>query len=553
MGVADVLKLAVELSSKIASRYGCRIVASALYGSRVAGYAKPSSDVDVLLILENYGKGILYLYEEYCGYLFAVLTVDKALFELDLEKGELGEFVVGRLLTPFIPIEGAEYLKEASVKFKMRVILETLTSLKFEYPEAYTDLRIKPEFFLYEKLWKRASIYPPVKYSYSRILSDELKSKNLPVMMEGFMEALKKLEAEGIVRFENGYVVPVKSPDVKASERVLSIFKEVERATRAYITHGYAGRSMSPMKVAWEFASKVFRGSSLKGRGTLEQPELYIYLPSSAGYVSVLESFSPEALTEKIQRFKGFKVESIEKLGGTLNFVDLITLRKNGELNRVVLKRFKDWYGFKWFPLSIWTLGVQKFALKGKTRMLKEYSAFIRLSKWNLPSPKIIYISLADKLLLTEYIPGQTFDEVLSQLFSKDDVESSTLEVCRSVGKAMAKVHNRGMVLGDPKPENIKLFDSKVYFLDLEQSSMGGDQAWDLAELLYFTGHMTLSSKKAELYASSILDGYLEVGRGEIIRKITDAKYIRVFTMVAPPNVLLAISRVCKNYSTRKL
>lgn len=553
MDVNDILKLAVELSGKIASECGCRIVASALYGSRVAGYAKPYSDVDVLLILENYDKGVLYLYEEYCGYLFAVLTVDKTLFELDLEKGELGEFVVGRLLTPFIPMEGAEYLKEASAEFKMKVILETLTSLQSEYPEAYTNLRIKPEFFLYEKLWKRASIYPPVKYSYSRILSNELKPRNLPMMMDGFMEALRKLEVEGIVKFENGYVVPVKNLELETSKKSLSIFKEVKRATKAYITHGYAGRRVSPMKVAWEFASKVFRGSVLREHGELEQSELYLYLPSSIGYVSVLERFSPEALTENIQHFKGFKIESIEKLGGTLNFVDLITLRRNGEHYRIVLKRFKDWYGFKWFPLSIWTLGVQKFALGGKTRMLKEYSAFMKLSKWNLPSPKVVYISLVDKLLLTEYVPGQTFDRILSEFFSGSNTAPSILEVCRNVGKAMAEVHKRGMVLGDPKPENIKIFNSKVYFLDLEQSSMGGDQAWDLAELLYFTGHMTLSSKKAELYVSSILDGYLKVEGGSILEKVADAKYLRVFTMVASPNVLLAMSRVCKNYSTRKL
>ncbi|MEM2850160.1 MAG: hypothetical protein QXI36_07805, partial [Candidatus Bathyarchaeia archaeon] len=394
---------------------------------------------------------------------------------------------------------------------------------------------------------------PPVKYSYSRMLSNELKQRNLPIMMEEFIEALKKLETDGVVKFEDGYVIPVKTLKVKSSEKVLSIFKEVERATKAYVIHGYAGRRVSPMKVAWEFASKAFRGTGVKRHEELEPPERYLYLPSSVGYISVLENFSPEALTEKVQYFKEFKIESIEKLGGTLNFVDLITLRKNNETYIIVLKRFKDWYGFKWFPLSIWTLGVQKFALRGKTRMLKEYSALMRLSNWNLPSPKVVYISLVDKLLLTEYIPGQTFNTILLEFFSARSIDSSMLEACRSVGKSMAEIHKRGMVLGDPKPENIKLFNSKVYFLDLEQSSMDGDQAWDLAELLYFTGHMTLSGKKAELFASLILDGYLEVGEREIVKKIASVKYLRVFTTVAPPNVLLAMSKVCKNYSTRML
>ena len=550
--IDEMLEKARIFSEELASRYGCQIAAAALYGSRVAGYAKPSSDVDVLLIFEKHPKGILYVYEEFGGLPFSVLTVDRRLFEYDLEKSALGEFVIGRLLTPFIPIAGGDYLRSCSVRFKKKVVLEALLNLESEYPEVYTEFRIKPEYFLLEKLWRRARMYPPVKYSYTRMLSEELRDRNLPLMMEGFMEALKQLEEEGVVRFEDGYVVPVKRLG-RRTNKVLSVFKSIERATRAYIVHGYAGRSVSPMKVAWEFASKILRETGSSENMELERPEHYIYLPSELGYSSLFERLSPERVVETLEPFRGFKVVSVEKLGGVLNFVDLLTLRRNGETRRIVVKRFKDWYGFKWFPLSIWTVGVQKFALKGKTRMLREYSAFMRLSRWGLPSPRVLRVDLADKLLFTEYVEGRSFSDVLKRFFSGLEPED-VLESCRLVGKTMAEIHNRGMTLGDPNPNNIRVSDGMVYFLDLEQSSMGGDRSWDLAELLYFTGHMTINHDKAEEFASSILEGYLEVGDPETVKRVAEPKYLRVFTLVTPPNVLLAINRVCKSVPTpRKL
>lgn len=540
------MEKALIFSQELAIRYGCRITAAAVYGSRVSGYAKSSSDVDVLLIFEEHPKGILYVYEEHDGLPFSVLTVDKRLFEYDLENGSLGEFVAGRLLTPFIPITGEEYLRNSSIRFKRRVILEELLNLESEYPDVYTELRIKPEYFLLEKLWRRARIYPPVRYSYSRMLSPGLRDRNLSLMMEGFMEALKQLEEEGVIRFEDGYVVPVKSLG-RRTNRVLSVFKSIERATRAYVVHGYAGRSVSPMKVAWEFTSKILRETGPSEDIELERPEQYIYLPFESGYLSLFEKLSLEKIVETLKPFHGFKLVSVNKLGGVLNFVDLVTLRRGDETRKIVVKRFKDWYGFKWFPLSIWTIGVQKFAVKGKTRMLREYSAFMKLSKWGLPSPKVICVNLADKLLFTEYIEGQSFHEVLKKFFSGIEQENA-LKSCRLVGRTMAEIHNRGMTLGDPNPENIKISEDRVYFLDLEQSSMGGDKSWDLSELLYFTGHMTVNSRKAEEFASHVLDGYLEVaGDLETVRRVAEPKYLRVFTLTTPPNVLLAINRVCKS------
>jgi hypothetical protein len=105
------------------------------------------------------------------------------------------------------------------------------------------------------------------------------------------------------------------------------------------------------------------------------------------------------------------------------------------------------------------------------------------------------------------------------------------------------------LALGDCKPENIIVNqDSGIWFVDLEQAERGGDQAWDLAELLYYSGHYaSLSSVEvAQTIANAFLDGYLEAG-GEIknVRKVRSPRYVKVFSFFASPHILYAISSVC--------
>jgi hypothetical protein len=84
--------------------------------------------------------------------------------------------------------------------------------------------------------------------------------------------------------------------------------------------------------------------------------------------------------------------------------------------------------------------------------------------------------------------------------------------------------------------------------VDLEQAERGGDQAWDLAELLYYSGRYALLSsiEMTKAVTKAFIEGYLEAG-GKIVnvRKVKSPKYIKVFSFFASPHILYVISNVC--------
>ena len=85
------------------------ITALGAYGSRICGYAREDSDYDVLLILEDFNEGVRYFYRETGNIQLAILAVDKKAVEADARKGALGDFVAGRLMSPYIPILNSEF------------------------------------------------------------------------------------------------------------------------------------------------------------------------------------------------------------------------------------------------------------------------------------------------------------------------------------------------------------------------------------------------------------------------------------------------------------
>ncbi|HIE18231.1 TPA: hypothetical protein EYP75_00750 [Candidatus Bathyarchaeota archaeon] len=113
----------------------------------------------------------------------------------------------------------------------------------------------------------------------------------------------------------------------------------------------------------------------------------------------------------------------------------------------------------------------------------------------------------------------------------------------------MAKVHNLNVSLGDCKPENMKLTrDGRICFLDLEQAERGGDQAWDIAEFLYYSGHYAYMSpiKVPKKITENFVNGYLEGGGNtENIRKVKSPRYIKVFSFFTPPHILYVIANTC--------
>ena len=242
-----------------------------------------------------------------------------------------------------------------------------------------------------------------------------------------------------------------------------------------------------------------------------------------------------------------------------MNDVYLIKAYANGEEKKVLVKRFKDWSGFKWFPLSMWAFGAREFAVLGRSRLAREctISDFLRCEGFNVP--KILHVSHSERLVFMEYIEGENLSSAIKRIAAASGRQKidDDLAKIEQVGELFAKVHALNVTLGDTKPENVIVDpDGKIYLLDFEQASHDGDKSWDIAVFLYYSGHYLqpwYSNGKAESIAKAFVSGYLKAG-GDVktVKKAAASKYTRIFSVFTMPSIMLAMSNVCKKAETQR-
>jgi tRNA A-37 threonylcarbamoyl transferase component Bud32 len=245
-----------------------------------------------------------------------------------------------------------------------------------------------------------------------------------------------------------------------------------------------------------------------------------------------------------------------KEIGGVLNSIYLLTLRADHEQRKIVVKKFRDWAGFKWFPLALWAVGTKSFAVLGKSRLEREYALNQYLLSEGLAVPRILHISPKQHMIFQEFVDGKTLAETVKKAVSEPGGKSEELELVKEAGRQIAKVHQLGVGLGDCKPENIVVAkDGRLFFVDLEQSSRDGDQAWDVAEFLYYSGHYVpplATTDKIESVAKAFIEGYLEAGGSrEAVSKAASPRCTKVFSIFTQPHVVLAISNLCRKVKSK--
>src|ERR1051326_7383957 len=87
----------IEISVRMIAKKH-KVVGVCLYGSRVAGYARPESDYDLIIVLDDYAYILKYVYLKEAELELSALVVDRNSLERDAESAFLRGFVVGRLL-----------------------------------------------------------------------------------------------------------------------------------------------------------------------------------------------------------------------------------------------------------------------------------------------------------------------------------------------------------------------------------------------------------------------------------------------------------------------
>ena len=270
------------------------IEAICMYGSRVGGYARKDSDYDVLLILTHFKNGVRYFYRTFEDKQYAILTVDKKAIEMDVETGNFGDFIAGRLISPYKPILNPDYLEDLEVKVKKRFTEVELQDLVIEYEELARGLVIKPEYFILARMKKRSRGYPPLRYSYMQMLKEELRDQNLESILCGYRSALKKLQNEYVIQYFNDEITLVNSYvdkvlSSKTLNRVVNFIDSSKRALSSYITHGRAGRVKLDI-FAKELTSKLKREIKVAFAGEdIEDPKNYLYLRTEQGLVNLYE------------------------------------------------------------------------------------------------------------------------------------------------------------------------------------------------------------------------------------------------------------------------
>jgi len=441
--------------------------AIAVYGSQVAGYAKPDSDYDVLVLVKNFSGKLRYIYSKQNVEL-SLLLVDINEARKDAEEASMGEFVVGRLLNPYIPIYGESLIREIEVKYKERVVREELAELFSNYKMFTYHLIIPLQYFLFSRLKKRYKIYPPALYSYAMTYSPERIGKNLSMTLPGFRQAALNVNylilEDDSVRLKQGTEI-----DALPFRDDLDLF---ERAIKQYIFHGMSGK-VGPDVVITEAISKIKRRKAVKEVNIyLRKPEILIRIEGAR----LLFSSKPE-----------LELLSSNYEAGMVNEHGLDSSR------RYFIKRFTGSRSLKWYLLGLIGRPIKPFEISPIQRMYNEYSGALELKRMGFNVPEIVAISIKKPTIIKEYVEGQTALQPIKE-FLRHGVNGN---IIFEIGKLMRGLHDKKVVLGDSKPENFLVSKNGIYLIDLEQCSLNAslqDKGWDIAEFLYYS--LSFSSKK---------------------------------------------------------
>ncbi|MCW3975027.1 MAG: hypothetical protein NWE86_02150 [Candidatus Bathyarchaeota archaeon] len=533
----------LALCNEIRNDYS--LIGACIYGSKVYGCGEVNSPYDCLLILQDYERGIRYNYRKLGKESdISFLIVDRELFEIDVNNGKVGDFLSNRILTPYIVTMNSNYFAEKELLFKKRIIKEELENLIIEYGELSRSLLIKPEYFATARMVKRAKVFPPLGYGYSKLLNDSIAMKSI---VKSFNEAIEGMAKEGFITIDDQNILPSNHfinniISKRTLKKVVNILEQSKASLYSYLMHGKAGLvDLDTISKELTFRtrkdlSKIIRKKHMK------DPRDYLHLRVSNGTVCLNDKSS---ITEILKRMKPNANIEITPLTGVLNEVYLVKV----DDEKIIAKKFTDWHSLKWFVLNIFALGTKTFYLSGKNRLQNEISTNIFLTDNKISVPSILHVSLPRGIVFRQFIEGSIITNIVKENINNEDLPKPSKECFYQLGKFFANIHDLGIELGDTKPENFIMDDDgQIFALDLEQSKRNGDASWDIAEFLYYSGHYAILPKKGlKKMMHSFIDGYLEIGDYSILKKAANLSYIKVFSFWTSPQVMFTISEILRN------
>jgi len=128
------------------------------------------------------------------------------------------------------------------------------------------------------------------------------------------------------------------------------------------------------------------------------------------------------------------------------------------------------------------------YGQKTHERFTVDMVSRVQLAEENIPVPKLIAYDAVEKVMVIEYLQGESVDDILKTIEERGKLEPHEAEVIRQCGRGLAAVHLAGFSLIDTQPVNCiwKEDESKIYFTDLEFCTREDKRSWDVGFFLCF-------------------------------------------------------------------
>lgn len=544
----NTIKVCVD---KIAKSH--RVVGICLYGSKAAGYARPNSDFDIIIVLEDYAYTVKYVYLRETDVQISALVVDRQAFEKDACSGFLGEFVAGRLLHIYEPITNPGLFRSLEVAYKRRVILDEIFNIVRTTNIICTEISFPLEYIMFSKIRHRSILYPNAIYSYYKIYTGQNALHNIEFALDGYQEALKEIiEEDGellIFRsFHDILRISEKRVDIERTGKIasLKLAKKLQQFT-SYFIHAYAGRHTIHYAIT-EAEAKIRRHNKypIELPNFISSPKkLYWKLPEG------LLIIDDEDWLYEIAKSNGFFryfISNKSKLGGMNSTSISYTLTNSEDRNQkkvIVVKDLTKSQRGRWPSLRMWTFPGRDFRINPLYRLGIEYKALRYIRSVGLNTPVIECVVLGKKILVTQFIEGKPISDIINECL-KGNASPDGLKWIKEVGEQIAKIHANKSTLGSIKPNNIILSkENTIYFTGVEEFGFkAGDPVYDVIHFISRGLKKTSNNVMARKIIKEFLRGYSNVMPIEQIKKLLESRnHVKLLYPTITPSVARTIEK----------
>ena len=537
----------IEISvRKIAKKH--KVVGTCIYGSRVAGYARPESDYDLIIVLEDYAYILKYVYLKEAELELSALVVDRNSLERDAKSAFLGEFVVGRLLHVYETITNAELFRRLEIVYKKRVILEEISDIVRSTNILSTEITFPLEYIMFSKIRHRSLLYRNALYSFYKTYTGQNSVHNIEFALNGYQQALKEIlevDNEMLILRSRGNLVQIseKSVDVKRSMRVasLKLTKKFQEFT-SYIIHAYAGRH-TLQYVVKEAEAKITRQKkySIKLPKSISTPrECYWKLPEGLLIIDDTDWLDTIANSNGFSRYV---ISNRFRLGKSTSVVHTMSDPDDDSRKKtIVVKKLAKSKAIGW------SSSARNYKVDPLFRLGIEYKALRYIRLLGLNSPVIESVVLGKKILVTEFIEGIMISDIMKNCLNRNTIDG--LGWIKVAGEKIGIIHADKSTLGNINPSSLIIRKGTLYITGAEQFGFrSGDPVWDIVSFIGRGLKRTSNTIIAKQIVKEFLAGYSEKMTMEYMKKLINTKhYLELFYPLLTPTVAQTVKKEISNF-----